>query len=56
VIKYEAQGLQLPKWMDCVFVLCIEWEEGVAYRRGSGWIDEEICSRDKETLIDLVLG
>jgi hypothetical protein len=55
--QYEAQGLLVPDMIDCVFVLCIARTEGVAYRRGTGWMDEAIWNRDKEeTLIDLVLG
>lgn len=41
--------------LDCYFVLCVEWEGGVAKRRASGKVAAEIWERYKEPL-DLILG
>ena len=45
------------KIFDCIFVLWIEWEDGVAYRRACGVVLAEIWERErKEELVDLILG
>ncbi|KAL8685313.1 MAG: hypothetical protein Q9218_007845 [Villophora microphyllina] len=42
---------------DCCFVLWIEWEDGVAYRRGCGAVLFETWENERETeLVDLILG
>jgi hypothetical protein len=42
---------------DCYFVLWIEWENGVAYRRGAGAVTVEVWDVEKEAeLVDLILG
>jgi len=45
------------KVVDCIFVLWIEWEDGVAYRRACGVVIAEIWEREREKeLVDLILG
>lgn len=39
----------------CYFVLCIQWENGVAKRQGSGKVLAEVWERNQEP-VDLVLG
>jgi len=42
---------------DCMFVLWIEWEDGVAYRRACGTVTAEAWEREREKeLVDLILG
>ncbi|KAJ8071321.1 hypothetical protein OCU04_001656 [Sclerotinia nivalis] len=42
---------------DCYHVLWVEWEDGTAYRRGSGYVLKEVWERKKEeALVDLILG
>ncbi|KAI1261942.1 heterokaryon incompatibility protein-domain-containing protein [Xylariaceae sp. FL1019] len=44
------------KW-NCYFVLYIEWEENVAYRRGSGFVLEEAWEKYKEEEpVEVILG
>lgn len=54
----KAEGLKRPdRVVDCYFVLWIEWEDGVAFRRASGVVTVEAWEREKETkLVDLILG
>lgn len=40
---------------DCYFVLCVEWEGGVAKRQASGKVAAEVWERYKEP-VDLILG
>lgn len=39
----------------CYFVLCIQWENGVAKRQGSGKVFSEVWEKNQEP-VDLVLG
>ncbi|TGO54780.1 hypothetical protein BCON_0102g00370 [Botryotinia convoluta] len=42
---------------DCYHVLWVEWENGIAYRRGNGCVVKEVWEREREEeLLDLVLG
>ncbi|KAL8685053.1 MAG: hypothetical protein Q9218_008001 [Villophora microphyllina] len=42
---------------DCYFVLWVEWEDGIAYRRGSGAVTVPAWEIEREEeLVDLVLG
>lgn len=42
---------------DCYFVLWIEWQNGVAYRKGSGAVTVEAWETEMEDeLVDLILG
>ena len=50
-IKYEIST------MDCYFVLCIAWKDGIAYRKGSRHVYKEAWEHEKEDeLVDLILG
>ena len=53
--KYEDILHRPP--VDCMFVLWIEWKDGVAYRRACGVVTAEAWEREKEKeLVDLILG
>lgn len=41
--------------LSCYFVLCVEWENGVAKRQGTGVVEADIWERNRE-LVDLILG
>ena len=42
---------------DCIYVLWIEWEDGVAYRRACGIVTAEAWEQEREKeLVDLILG
>lgn len=57
-IKEETGAKEwAPQLKNCYFVLWIEWEDGVAYRRGTGAVTEEAWESERESkLVDLVLG
>ncbi|POS77448.1 hypothetical protein DHEL01_v204154 [Diaporthe helianthi] len=40
---------------DCYFVLCVEWENGVARRRASGKVVADVWEKHKEP-VELILG
>lgn len=40
---------------SCYFVLCVEWEDGVAKRQGTGMVEADIWERNCEP-VDLILG
>lgn len=40
---------------DCYFVLCVEWEDGVAKRRASGKVEAKVWERHMEP-VELILG
>ncbi|KAH6851509.1 heterokaryon incompatibility protein-domain-containing protein [Alternaria rosae] len=59
--------LELERWSkhytgkiqatDCIYVLWVEWEDGVAYRRACGVVTAEAWEREREKeLVDLILG
>lgn len=53
--SFDTFGNGLP--IDCMFVLWIEWEDGVAYRRACGVVNAEAWEREREKeLVDLILG
>lgn len=42
---------------ECIHVLWVQWNDGVAYRKGNGSVTKEVWERIKEKeLVDLVLG
>ncbi|CAH0046201.1 unnamed protein product [Clonostachys solani] len=53
----EVEGDGSLRFRDCLFVLWVEWNDGVAFRRGSGVVTlegwNETCGKD---FCDLVLG
>lgn len=40
---------------DCYFVLCVEWENGIAKRQGTGMVEASIWERNQEP-VELILG
>jgi hypothetical protein len=43
--------------IDCIYVLWIEWEDGIAYRRACGAVVAEAWEQEREPeLVDLILG
>ncbi|KAF5869953.1 putative heterokaryon incompatibility protein [Botrytis fragariae] len=45
------------KRQDCYHVLWVEWENGIAYRRGNGCVMKEVWERKREKeLVELILG
>jgi hypothetical protein len=43
--------------LDCIFVLWIEWKDGIAYRRACGAVVAEAWEQEREQeLVDLILG
>lgn len=51
-----------PKWFDkreyrhYYGVLCVEWDNGIAYRKGCGYIKKEVGEQYEFEDIDLILG
>ncbi|KAL8671139.1 MAG: hypothetical protein Q9168_004354 [Polycauliona sp. 1 TL-2023] len=59
--RRTAEATGEKEWVkqlkDCYFVLWIEWEDGVAYRRASGVVTVEAWESEKEPKpVDLILG
>jgi len=55
--KETGRRFWKPQLKDCYFVLWIEWEHGIAYRRGDGVVTPEAWDEAKgEELVDLILG
>ncbi|KAF6794181.1 hypothetical protein CMUS01_16042, partial [Colletotrichum musicola] len=61
----DLESLQSDDWdsprtdefeFEVCRVLWVEWEDGVAYRRASGWVDRGQCERHELEDVDLVLG
>ena len=53
----EAGEREERRAFDCIFVLWIEWEDGVAYRRACGVVHADVWEREREKeLVNLILG
>jgi hypothetical protein len=51
------EGTEKGQAVDCIFVLWIEWQDGVAYRRACGVVTAEAWEQEREEeLVDLILG
>ncbi|RYC55138.1 hypothetical protein CHU98_g11076 [Xylaria longipes] len=62
VMRWAQNDRDLKWWkdqeaqkLDCYFVLSIEWENGVAYRKAVGWVAAEEWDKNAES-IELILG
>ncbi|KAK2592919.1 hypothetical protein QQS21_009388 [Conoideocrella luteorostrata] len=53
----QGGGAYADRAEDCYFVLCIKWEDGVAFRQATGVVTAKAWEGEKETeLVDLILG